>query len=523
MFATSYGRRGCLGRAAPRPRGEDPGQRARGGSRCMANLCSPFGKPCGVSAAGSLYVLRALDGIATHSGMQHSKARSPGPGERAIAACSLAVLAAVLAGVCIRQTRFDPAVMMSAGVPPAAPAQAMPGLLEKWPAGLSPMSGAEAFSPGTLSDKIDGKADLYLSAGFVSLKDQRVALAGGAGSWMEMLVFDMGLPANAFSVYSSQRRPNAADAGIADYSYEADNELCLVHGNYYVELVCSDSSARGGDLRSGRQLRGGVCSGPVHRRGAPGARPGVRAALAGRPQPPDIRSAPVIPPDPGPGPVATRREFFRRGLRAGAAIAATGGLGAWLWNRHPPGDFGRTQASNPRKDFAVRAAGPRMAIATGRDRAAMLRRALAAMGGIERFIGRGDRVMLKVNAAFATPAILGATTHPDLVAELARLCRAAGAASVIVTDNPINSPESCFELTGIGAAARASGAGLFVPRQGSFRAGTLPGGRLIRDWPVLDEPFAGVTKLIGVAPVKGHQRAGASMTMKNWRSEEHTS
>src|ERR1022692_363782 len=222
MFATSYGRRGCLGRAAPRPRGEDPGQRARGGSRCMANLCSPFGKPCGVSAAGSLYVLRALDGIATHSGMQHSKARSPGPGERAIAACSLAVLAAVLAGVCIRQTRFDPAVMMSAGV--------------------SPMSGAEAFSPGTLSDKIDGKADLYLSAGFVSLKDQRVALAGGAGSWMEMLVFDMGLPANAFSVYSSQRRPNAADAGIADYSYEADNELCLVHGNYYVELVCSDSS-----------------------------------------------------------------------------------------------------------------------------------------------------------------------------------------------------------------------------------------------------------------------------------------
>jgi uncharacterized protein (DUF362 family) len=224
----------------------------------------------------------------------------------------------------------------------------------------------------------------------------------------------------------------------------------------------------------------------------------------------------VIPPDPGPGPVATRREFFRRGLRAGAAIAATGGLGAWLWNRHPPGDFGRTQASDPRKDFAVRAAGPRMAIATGRDRAAMLRRALAAMGGIERFIGRGDRVMLKVNAAFATPAILGATTHPDLVAELARLCRAAGAASVIVTDNPINSPESCFELTGIGAAARASGAGLFVPRQGSFRAGTLPGGRLIRDWPVLDEPFAGVTKLIGVAPVKGHQRAGASMTMKNW-------
>jgi len=104
------------------------------------------------------------------------------------------------------------------------------------------MGEVEAFAPGTLSDKIDGKADLYLSAGFVSLRDQRVSVSAGAGSWMEMFVYDMGLPANAFSVFSSQRRPRAADAAIADYSYEADNELCLVHGRYYVELVCSDSS-----------------------------------------------------------------------------------------------------------------------------------------------------------------------------------------------------------------------------------------------------------------------------------------
>jgi uncharacterized protein (DUF362 family) len=157
-----------------------------------------------------------------------------------------------------------------------------------------------------------------------------------------------------------------------------------------------------------------------------------------------------------------------------------------------------------------------MAVATGRSRAAMLRGALAALGGIERFIARGDRVMLKVNAAFATPALLGATTHPELLAELIRLCRGAGAASVVVTDNPINAPESCFELSGIGPAARAAGADLFVPGPGSFRPGTLPGGRLIRDWPVLFEPFSGVTKLIGVAPVKSHDRAGASMTMKNW-------
>ena len=157
-----------------------------------------------------------------------------------MAACALAVLAFVLAGVCIQQAKFDPAVMVAAVAAPAAPAPA--GLLEKWPDGLAPMSGAEAFTPGTLSDKIDGKADLYLSAGFVSMRSQRASLAGAAGCWMEMFVYDMGRPANAFSVWSSQRRPKAADAGVGDYSYEADNELCLVHGRYYVELVCSDPS-----------------------------------------------------------------------------------------------------------------------------------------------------------------------------------------------------------------------------------------------------------------------------------------
>jgi uncharacterized protein (DUF362 family) len=145
-----------------------------------------------------------------------------------------------------------------------------------------------------------------------------------------------------------------------------------------------------------------------------------------------------------------------------------------------------------------------------------INRALAALGGIERFIKSGDRVVLKVNAAFASPAALSATSNPDLVAEVARLCLKAGAASVIVTDNPINDPQSCFALTGIAKAAEAAGAKIALPMASSFKPTTLAGATLIKDWPLLIEPFKGVTKLIGLAPVKDHNRAGASMTMKNW-------
>ena len=45
---------------------------------------------------------------------------------------------------------------------------------------------------------------------------------------------------------------------------------------------------------------------------------------------------------------------------------------------------------------------------------------------------------------------------------------------------------------------------------------SIAGGVLIHDWPLFYEPFRGVTKLIGIAPVKDHNRSGASMTMKNW-------
>jgi uncharacterized protein (DUF362 family) len=219
---------------------------------------------------------------------------------------------------------------------------------------------------------------------------------------------------------------------------------------------------------------------------------------------------------PPPEPSQTRRAFLRNSLKAGAAIAATGGIAALVWDRHPPGTLGRGEAALSLPDFSVRDEGGKMAIITGADRVRTLRRGLDALGGIGRFIKRGDRVLVKVNAAFAAPAILSATTHPDVAAELVRLCRAAGASEVIVTDNPINDPESCFALTGIGAAVAAAGGTLALPRAGDFANGTLAGGRLIRDWPMLLGPFRGVTKLVGVAPVKDHARAGASMTIKNW-------
>lgn len=212
-----------------------------------------------------------------------------------------------------------------------------------------------------------------------------------------------------------------------------------------------------------------------------------------------------------------RRVFLRRLVRAFCLAAGTGAVSLALWDRTGPAPDHSGISATRLPSFALADQAPKMAVVRGgSDRSRALEQVLSALGGLKSFISPGDRVLIKVNAAFATPAILGATTHPDCVTRLVALCRAAGARRVMVTDNPINDPVSCFELTGIGPAARSAGAQLVLPGQDRFSSYSLPGGRLIQRWPVLTGPLLQVDKLIGLAPVKDHHRSGASMTLKNW-------
>jgi uncharacterized protein (DUF362 family) len=214
--------------------------------------------------------------------------------------------------------------------------------------------------------------------------------------------------------------------------------------------------------------------------------------------------------------VLNRRQFLARSAKAAAAIAAACAAGFWFHDAKGPDRPAEHHSDIHLPDFSIEGLGAKMSIVRGQDRIATLRLALKSLGGIETFIKKGDRVLLKVNAAFASPAMLSATTHPAIIAEMTALCYGAGAASVVVTDNPINDPASCFNLTGIAEAARGAGAKVILPRAELFKSLTVPQAKLIRNRPVLYQPLVGITKVIGMAPVKDHHRSGASMVMKNW-------
>jgi uncharacterized protein (DUF362 family) len=214
-----------------------------------------------------------------------------------------------------------------------------------------------------------------------------------------------------------------------------------------------------------------------------------------------------------------RRDFLKRLGYASVVALAAGGGGLALYDSKGPASSPAQKVLTGLGDFTLRGKTPgpgKMAIVRGTDRALMLARGVEALGGMEAFVQKGDRVLIKVNAAFATPPSLGATTHPEVLAAVASLCVKAGASQVLVTDNPINDPDSCFEISGLANAARGAGARIVIPRASLFAPVSLPQGKLIEDWPVLAGVFQGVTKVMVVSPVKDHHRAGASMTLKNY-------
>jgi hypothetical protein len=163
----------------------------------------------------------------------------------------LSTLVIIVAGITMVQFRYNPAVLKNDVLLPAANKDQEDAPLSvnesfmPLPPDLVPLTTPETFEAHNLSDKIDGKAELYLSAGFSRLTSQRFKHKSRPDLWIEAYVYDMGNGQNAFSVFSSQRREDAEALDFGQYSYRTPNALFLVHGQYYIELIASEASELG--------------------------------------------------------------------------------------------------------------------------------------------------------------------------------------------------------------------------------------------------------------------------------------
>ncbi len=143
------------------------------------------------------------------------------------------------------------------------------------------------------------------------------------------------------------------------------------------------------------------------------------------------------------------------------------------------------------------------------------RKALEALGGISRFVKKGQRVVLKPNMSFARTPDFSTTTHPLVVATVAQACIEAGAQQVLVLDHTLQRAELCLERTGIREACKniAGVHVLALQERKFFREIKIPQGKVLERVElmkeILDNPV-----LINIPVAKSHSATGVSLGMK---------
>ncbi len=190
-----------------------------------------------------------------------------------------------------------------------------------------------------------------------------------------------------------------------------------------------------------------------------------------------------------------RRQFLRMTALAGAGLVLPEGL-------------------NSLADAAESATRPDLVVAHGASPEQIVKAAIDAMGGIKKFISRGDVVVIKPNIGWDRTPEQAGNTNPDVVAAVVKLCFEAGAKKVKVFDRPVNDPRRCYVQSGIAPAVSALGAEAEYMDERKFRDMTL-GGQALKSWPLYTDIFE-VDKVINIPIAKHHGLAKLTLSMKNW-------
>lgn len=204
---------------------------------------------------------------------------------------------------------------------------------------------------------------------------------------------------------------------------------------------------------------------------------------------------------PGLAPVS-RRQFLRQGAMLAASVAV-GGAAGWLL------------AGGGGRGLLAETAQPcELAVARGGSPARLTEAAIAAVGGMERFVSRRAVVVVKPNIGWDRTPEQAADTNPEVVAAVVRLCVAAGAGKVKVFDHTCNEPRRCYARSGIASLAKEAGAEVSYVDARKFKVMKI-GGEAVSSWPVYSEVVE-ADVLINVPVAKHHNLAGLTIGMKNW-------
>ncbi len=121
----------------------------------------------------------------------------------------------------------------------STPAKVLPPMAE----GFNPMGETEHYVPDTLFEKINGRAPAYLAFNFQELTTRSFTLDAAAGQFVDVFIFSMDTPKNAFGIFSMERDGSGSTLDFVTDGYRSEMGYFYRQGNAYVQVLASDSSA----------------------------------------------------------------------------------------------------------------------------------------------------------------------------------------------------------------------------------------------------------------------------------------
>ncbi|RPI24065.1 MAG: DUF362 domain-containing protein [Acidobacteria bacterium] len=140
--------------------------------------------------------------------------------------------------------------------------------------------------------------------------------------------------------------------------------------------------------------------------------------------------------------------------------------------------------------------------------------AVRALGGMNKFISKGSVVMVKPNLAFPQHPKVAATTNPEVVKAVIEMALEAGAAKVIIMDNPVGPWEGPYKRCGMQEVAAATGAELRPPDMKRLVSHDFKGAAMMKGWRIFKD-FLEVDAFINVPILKTHSFTDLTIGMKN--------
>jgi hypothetical protein len=99
------------------------------------------------------------------------------------------------------------------------------------------------FTPENLYELINGRAEFYLAYDMVGMCFVRFTTSPDSAIFINVSIYDMGTPTNAFGVFSTERSLGSRQLKLGRDAYRSAADYYIWKGQYYVQVVTPHNSA----------------------------------------------------------------------------------------------------------------------------------------------------------------------------------------------------------------------------------------------------------------------------------------